>query len=161
MHLTIIAAIAHNRAIGFDNRLLWHLPDDMAFFRKNTTGNTVLMGRRTYDSLPNGALPNRRNIVLSNTVNALPGCDCYSSLSQALADCRTDEHVFVIGGASIYAQTLPYAELLLLTVVDDIPLNADAFFPPFDHWQCTGSIFHPADERHKKQFWFNMYNNKQ
>ena len=157
MHIHIIAAIAHNRAIGFNNRLLYHLPDDMRFFREQTTGHTVLMGRKTYESLPKGALPHRRNIVISSTIRTLPGCDCFPSLQQALDSCREDEHVFVIGGASIYAQTVPYAERLLLTVVDDIPQNADAFFPPFDRWLCRSSHFHPQDERHSQQFWFNTY----
>ncbi|MDD6111995.1 MAG: dihydrofolate reductase, partial [Prevotellaceae bacterium] len=99
MTVSIIAAVARNRAIGNDNKLIYWLPDDLKRFKSLTTGHTIIMGRRTFESLPKGALPNRRNIVLSTTVSQLPGCDCYKSLDEALAHCTPDEEIFIIGGA--------------------------------------------------------------
>ena len=83
--ITIIAAIAANRAIGLNNKLLYWLPNDLKRFKALTTGHTIIMGRRTYESLPKGALPNRRNVVLTRTLTDLPGCDIYTSLDEALA----------------------------------------------------------------------------
>ena len=80
MTITLIAAVARNRAIGLDNKLLYWLPEDMKRFKRLTTGHTIIMGRKTYESLPKGALPNRRNIVLSRQERELPGCECYTSL---------------------------------------------------------------------------------
>ena len=85
MRINIIAAVARNRAIGKDNKLIYWLPNDLKRFKALTTGHTIIMGRNTYMSLPKGALPNRRNVVLSRTVSNLPGCDCYASLAEALA----------------------------------------------------------------------------
>ena len=100
MRINIIAAVARNRAIGKDNKLIYWLPNDLKRFKALTTGHTIIMGRNTYMSLPKGALPNRRNVVLSRTVSNLPGCDCYASLAEALAHCQPDEDLYVIGGAS-------------------------------------------------------------
>ena len=98
MRISLIAAVARNRAIGKDNKLIYWLPDDMKRFKALTTGHTIIMGRRTFESLPKGALPNRRNIVLSRTVGCFPGCDTFSSLEDALAHCAEDEDIYVIGG---------------------------------------------------------------
>ncbi len=139
--LILIAALGSNRAIGLANRLLWHLPEDMAHFKAVTAGHTVLMGRKTWDSLPPRfrPLPGRRNLVLSRRADfAPPGAEVAASLHAALARVDDDEAVFVIGGADLYAQCLPLAERLVLTEVEDAPA-ADAFFPAFDsaEWRET------------------------
>ena len=119
--ITIIAAVAANRAIGFENKLLYWLPNDLKRFKALTTGHTIIMGRRTFESLPKGALPNRRNVVLSRTATELEGCDCYTSLQEALAHCAKDEDIYIIGGASVYEQALPIADRLCLTEIHDTP----------------------------------------
>ena len=129
--LNIIACISQtNRAIGYQNRLLYHIKSDLTRFRELTTGHTIIMGRKTYESLPNGALPHRRNIVVSNSMKEMEGCEVYPNLEAALkaAEGKTEE-TFIIGGESIYRQSLPAAHKLYLTVVDDAPQQADAFFP--------------------------------
>jgi dihydrofolate reductase len=139
MKINIIAAMARNRAIGFRNRLLYHLPDDMKRFKALTTGHTIIMGRRTFDSLPNGALPQRRNIVISRSHRHIDGCEVYGSLNQALKSCGGEEEVFIIGGESIYRQALAVAHRIYLTLVDDTPTQFDTLFPEIDtrRWQET------------------------
>ena len=119
-----------NRAIGYQNRLLYHIKSDLTRFRELTTGHAIIMGRKTYESLPNGALPHRRNIVVSRSMKEMEGCEVYPNLDAALkaAEGKTEE-TFIIGGESIYRQSLPVAHKLYLTVVDDAPQQADAFFP--------------------------------
>ena len=129
--LSIIACISQtNRAIGYQNRLLYHIKSDLTRFRELTTGHAIIMGRKTYESLPNGALPHRRNIVVSRSMKEMEGCEVYPNLEAALkaAEGKTEE-TFIIGGESIYRQSLPAAHKLYLTVVDDAPQQADAFFP--------------------------------
>lgn len=129
--LSIIACISQtNRAIGYQNRLLYHIKSDLTRFRELTTGHTIIMGRKTYESLPNGALPHRRNIVVSRSMKEMEGCEVYPNLDAALkaAEGKTEE-TFIIGGESIYRQSLPVAHKLYLTAVDDVPQQADAFFP--------------------------------
>ena len=137
--LSIIACISQtNRAIGHQNRLLYHIKSDLTRFRELTTGHTIIMGRKTYESLPNGALPHRRNIVVSNSMKEMEGCEVYPNLEAALkaAEGKTEE-TFIIGGESIYRQSLPAAHKLYLTVVDDAPQQADAFFPEInpEEWE--------------------------
>ena len=117
--ITIIAAVARNRAIGFENKLIYWLPNDLKRFKALTTGHTIVMGRNTFLSLPKGALPNRRNIVLSRTKRELPGCETYASIDEALRHCRNDEDIYIIGGASVYRQAMKLADRLCLTEVDD------------------------------------------
>ena len=100
MRINIIAAVAKNRAIGYRNKLIYWLPNDLKRFKMLTTGHTIIMGRRTFESLPKGALPNRRNIVLSRTQDTFAGCDCYKSLDEALKHCSPEEDIYIIGGAS-------------------------------------------------------------
>lgn len=155
--ITLIAAIAKNRAIGYKNQLLYHLPDDMRRFRLLTTGHTVIMGRHTFESFPNGALPNRRNIVLSRSAQAIEGCEVFPSLEAALQHCADEEAIFIIGGSSVYRSALPYAQQLILTEVDDLPLEADTFFPPFTGWKEIDREHHAKDERHAVSFDFVTY----
>ena len=128
--LSIIACISQtNRAIGYQNRLLYHIKSDLTRFRELTTGHTIIMGRKTYESLPNGALPHRRNIVVSRRLKEMEGCEVYSNLEAALKAAESPQEIFIIGGESIYRQSLHVARKLYLTVVDDAPQQADAFFP--------------------------------
>ena len=155
--ITIIAAVVKNRAIGYQNKLLYWLPNDLKRFKQLTTGHTIIMGRNTYDSLPKGALPNRRNVVLSRTVKELPGCDVYPSLKAALQSCKPDEDVFIIGGAHVYEQALALADRLCLTEVDDTPAEADAFFPDYSKWHVEWKEEHEKDERHAFNYAFVDY----
>lgn len=157
MHITLIAAVAENRAIGLDNQLIYHIREDLRRFKSLTTGHTVLMGRRTFESLPKGALPNRRNIVVSRTVPHFDGCDTYPSLEEALRHCAPEEQVFVIGGQTVYEQTLPLAHRLCMTEIAATPSRADAFFPPYDGWVKEVEERHEADEAHPHAFAFVDY----
>lgn len=146
--ITIIVAIAENGAIGYKNELLYRISADLKRFKALTTGHTVLMGRKTFLSLPKGALPNRRNIVLTRDVNAqFPGTETFVSIEDALAAVDADEQVFVIGGAEIYRQTMPIADRLEVTLVHDVPVNADAYFPEIsDEWRVVAQEdFIPED----------------
>lgn len=163
MILSIIAAIARNRAIGFENKLLYRLPNDLKRFKALTTGHTIIMGRKTFESLPKGALPNRRNIVLSRQGIQPEGTERFASLEAALAACRADEEVFIIGGASVYREALPLADKLCITHIDGIPGQADAFFPEIDPsvWEATSTEEHPADEKHSHPYRFVDYRRRQ
>lgn len=154
--ISIIVAIAANRAIGHNNKLLYWLPNDLKRFKALTTGHTIIMGRRTFESLPKGALPNRRNVVVSRTVTELPGCDVYPSLEEAIASCQ-NEDIYIIGGASIYEQALPLADRLCLTLIHDTPAEADAFFPDYTQsatWHETFREDHDTDEKHHQRYSF-------
>ena len=156
--ISIIAAVAKNRAIGFQNKLIYWLPNDLKRFKALTTGHTIIMGRNTFLSLPKGALPNRRNIVLTRSLKAFEGCDVYPSLEEALAHCNKDEEVFIIGGASVYEQALPLADRLFLTEIDDTPAEADTFFPSYaDEWKESAREDHNIDERHAHRYAFVDY----
>ena len=157
MRINIIAAVAKNRAIGFENKLIYWLPNDLKRFKALTTGHTIIMGRNTYLSLPKGALPNRRNVVLSSTISELPGCDVYPTLDAALKSCRPDEDIYIIGGARVYEQAISMADRLCLTEVDDTPAQADAFFPDYSDWQGVNKEAHPKDERHAFEYAFTDY----
>ena len=152
--ISIIACISKdNRAIGYQNRLLYHLPSDMVRFRELTTGHTIVMGRKTFESLPNGALPHRRNIIVSKSLKEIDGAEVYPTLEEALRAAQGDtlsapkedtgtaspEEIFIIGGESIYRQALPAARKLYLTLVDKKPEQADTFFPAINNsaWEVT------------------------
>jgi dihydrofolate reductase len=127
--ISIIVAIAENNAIGKDNKLLWHIPADMKYFRQITTGHTVVMGKSTFLSLPGGPLKGRRNIVITDNVNdRFEGCETVFSIEEAISQCDDDKESFVIGGASVYRQFLPFASKLYITKVNK-PFEADTFFP--------------------------------
>lgn len=156
--ISIIAAVAKNRAIGYQNKLIYWLPNDLKRFKALTTDHTIIMGRNTFLSLPKGALPNRRNIVLSRSQKAFPECDVYASLEEALKHCTPDEDIYIIGGASVYRQALKIADRLCLTEIDDTPADADTFFPPYeDDWQEESREDHPIDDRHDFRYSFVDY----
>lgn len=136
-NISIIVAMAKNRAIGINNTLLCHISNDLKHFKKVTSGHCVVMGQRTFKSLPNGALPNRRNIVLTDCYETAPkGTEIATSLKHVFELVKDEEEVFIIGGGSVYEQMLPYANKLYITYMDK-SFEADTFFPPFnlDDWE--------------------------
>ena len=158
--IAIIAAIDKNNALGFKNKLLFYLPDDLKRFKALTTGHTVVMGRKTFDSLPKGALPNRRNIVLSRSTKlVLPGAEVYPSLEEALKHCAEDEEIFIMGGASVYRQAMPLADKLFLTEIDAEAAEADVYFPIVDKetWHEIKRDIRRADDRHPCDYAFVDY----
>jgi len=162
-NVSIIVAVAKNGAIGRDNQLLYHLPNDLKHFKTLTTGHTIVMGRKTFESLPKGALPNRRNIVLSRQEDLhYENAECYRSLEDALMQCDYWEDVYIIGGAELYKQTIELASRIHLTLIEDAPADADAFFPALDpnQWKETGREEHPADEKHAHAYTFIDYMRK-
>ena len=158
--ISIIAAVDRRMAIGFQNKLLFWLPNDLKRFKALTTGNTIIMGRKTFESLPKGALPNRRNVVLSTNPKAeFPGAEVFSSLEAALKSCNDNEHVYIIGGESIYRQAIDVADELCLTEIDGEAPEADAFFPDVNPatWHEKSRNSHPEDEKHLCSYAFVDY----
>ena len=165
MTLYLIACLDKNNAIGYHNRLLFHLQADMTQFRQATTGHTILMGRKTFESLPHGALPHRRNIVISHQDLSLQGCDVYHSIDEALDSCQKEDTVFVIGGASIYEQTIGRADRLYLTEVEETCQQADSHFPQFNkkEWNICSSILQKEKNKNTNRtytFSFRIYERK-
>lgn len=130
--ISIIAAISDDYGIGYRNNLLWHIPEDMKRFRKLTLGRTVIMGKKTWESLPRKPLPGRKNIVVTDDPNEIIefGITAYS-IEDALSKCGRNEEVFIIGGSSIYRQFMPMADMLYITHVHKTTL-ADVYFPEID-----------------------------
>lgn len=159
--ITIIAAIDKKNALGNKNQLLFYLPADLKHFKALTTGHTVVMGRKTFESLPKGALPNRRNIVLTKHGRAedFPGAEVFGSINEALASCQQEEEIFILGGASVYQQALPLAQRLCLTEIDATAEEADTHFPTIDKniWKEYTREEHAADDRNEQAFAFVNY----
>lgn len=131
-NISIIVAIAQNFAIGLNNDLLFHLPDDLKRFKKITTGKALIMGKRTFYSLPKAPLPNRRNIVITDIPGeTFAGCESVNSIEEAVALVQNEPEAFIIGGGMIYRQFYPLAGKLYLTLVHK-DLEADTFFPSID-----------------------------
>jgi dihydrofolate reductase len=131
-NISIIVAVAQNFAIGLNNDLLFHLPDDLKRFKKITTGKVLIMGKRTFYSLPNAPLPNRRNIVITDIPEeTFPGCETVYSIEEAIELVRNEPEAFIIGGGMIYRQFYPLAGKLYLTLVHK-DMEADTFFPTID-----------------------------
>ena len=159
MKIILIAAIDLNGGIGKDNQLLCHLPADLKHFKQLTSGKTVIMGRKTFDSLPAGALPNRRNIVVSRQPNlTLANCEVFNSLFDAFAACESEDAVFVIGGETIYKQAIANADMLEITEIGS-RFDADAFFPVIEPavWERVQEEKHLPDERHRFSYTFVTY----
>ncbi len=159
MKVALIAAVASNNAIGYENKLIYWLPNDLKRFKELTTGHTIIMGSNTFRSLPKGALPNRRNIVLSRKENIFSGAEHFYSLEHALASCNDEEIAYIIGGEKLYKTALPLADVLFLTEISDTPVNADAFFPMLDKniWIETKREEHKRDEKHSYDYSFVTY----
>ena len=134
MKISLIVAVAEDGAIGDKGNLLWHLSSDLKRFKAITTGHTIIMGRKTYDSLPNGALPNRRNIVISKQLKSLKDAEVYSDIDEALKATSDEDTVYIIGGGEIYNKTFPRADELHITLVHKSYPEADTRFP---EWKLT------------------------
>lgn len=135
--ISIIVAIADNLAIGKDNQLLWHIPADLKRFKELTTGHTIVMGKRTFYSLPMRPLPNRRSIVITDVPGEqIPGCDMAYSIEEAVALMDVDKENFIIGGGMVYRQFMPLADKLYLTFVHK-EFDADTFYPAIDFEEWT------------------------
>ncbi|MGN0187194.1 MAG: dihydrofolate reductase [Paludibacteraceae bacterium] len=157
--ISIIVAIAQNMAIGKNNDLLWHLPADLKHFKQLTSGNTVIMGERTFFSLPIRPLPKRRNIVITDKPDLqLDGCEMAHSIDEAQALCRHDDENFVIGGGSIYRQFMALADTLYITWVYR-DFEADTFYPEIDQsvWEQTDLSERMYDAEADLEFAFATY----
>lgn len=136
--ISIICIIARNRAIGFNNKLLYDIPEDMKHFKEITTGHVVIMGEKTFHSMNNKPLPNRVNIILTLDNNfKAENCLIAHSLEESikLGEAQNKGEIFFIGGGMIYKQALPLADKLYLTIVDDKPAQADTFFPDYSEFK--------------------------
>jgi len=147
MIVSIVVAIAENHAIGKDNQLLWYLPKDLKHFKTITSGHTVIMGRKTYESVGK-PLPNRRNIIVTRQNITIEGCEVVNSIESALALCADAAEVFIIGGAEIYRQSMHLTDRIYLTIVHQ-DFEADAYFPEIDKnlWKETEHEDHEADDK--------------
>lgn len=156
--ISIAVAIGENQAIGKNNQLLWHMPADLKFFKQTTSGHTVIMGRKTFDSVGK-PLPNRRNIVITRDASLkIEGVEVVNSLDEALKITQTEEKpVFIVGGAEIYRQALPKTDRLYLTTIHH-NFDADTFFPDFERneWTVISSEPHKADEKNKYDYTFEV-----
>lgn len=158
--ITMIAAAGENNALGKNNDLLWHLPDDFKRFKQLTTGHCILMGRKTFESFPN-TLPNRTHIIITRDENYVvdhPDCIVVNSLEEAIKQAAKDKFPFIIGGGEIYKQGEPFAHKLELTRVH-ANFEADTFFPEIDEqlWKLVASEYHPKDDRHNYDFTYLTY----
>ncbi|MGN0003120.1 MAG: dihydrofolate reductase [Sphingobacterium composti] len=156
--ITLIVAAAENNAIGKNNQMLWHLPNDFKYFKKNTLEHSVVMGRKTFESIGK-PLPERRNIILTRDMNySHEEVDVANSVQDVLNYCRDEREIFIIGGAEIYKQTLPLADKILLTRVHTT-IDGDAYFPELlDHeWKLISAEKHEKDEKHAFDYKFEVY----
>jgi dihydrofolate reductase len=152
----MIAAMTHNRVIGFENDMPWHLPDDLKFFKANTVGKPVIMGRKTFESIGSRPLPNRPNLVISrNAELSIPGVQVFKSVESALKTLQDVDEVIIMGGGQLYQQMLPQADKLYLTLID-ADLEGDTLFPDWTEfqWHNIERVSHPVDERHAYAFDF-------
>ncbi|MFA6702310.1 MAG: dihydrofolate reductase [Dysgonamonadaceae bacterium] len=158
--ISIIVVADENNAIGKNNELLCHLPNDLKHFKQVTSNHTVIMGSNTFKSLPKGALPNRTNIVLtSNTLANFPGCLTAHSIEKALELCKDDDEVFFIGGGKVYKSAISIANRIYLTRIHHTFENADTFFPEItgSDWILTEETFHLSDEKNPFNHTFQLY----
>ncbi len=156
--IILIAAAAENNALGKDNQLLWHLPEDFKRFKQITSGNYIIMGRKTFESFPK-PLPNRTHVIITRQKDYIAeGCIVVHSLEEAIEISPKEEEVFVIGGAEIYKQSIENADKIELTRVHS-EFEADAFFPEFNtsNWNLVFSEKHTKDEKHQFDYTFETY----
>ncbi len=162
-NLTIIGAAAENNAIGKNNKLIWHLSDDLKHFKNLTSGHHIIMGRKTFESFPK-PLPNRTHVVITNQKDyKVPdGVIVVNSLEDAINASRSDQQPFIIGGGEIYKQSINLANRIELTRVHHTFNDADAFFPEIGStiWKETSNTFHRKDEKNDYDFSFITYERK-
>ncbi len=156
-NLSLIVAISENNAIGKNGDLLCHLPADMRHFKEITTGHTVIMGRKTFESLPKGALPNRKNIIVTrNKEYKADNCIICFSLKEALSAAGNETERFIIGGAQLYDTAVQYADTFYLTRIHASFADADTFFPEIDYneWEEVTNEYHGTDDKNKIPYSF-------
>ncbi|GEP51647.1 dihydrofolate reductase [Flavobacterium noncentrifugens] len=156
--IVMIAAAAENNALGKDNQLVWHLPDDFKRFKQLTTGHYIIMGRKTFESFPK-PLPNRTHVVITRQKGYHPaGCLVADSIGSAIALVPKNEDAFVIGGGEIYKLAMPFADKIELTRVH-ASFEADAFFPEINsmEWKLATDTYHPKDEKHQFDFTYETF----
>ncbi|MFD0792297.1 dihydrofolate reductase [Mucilaginibacter litoreus] len=160
MTISIIVAIAENYAIGKNNQLLWHMPNDLKHFKEITSGRTIIMGRKTFDSVGK-PLPKRRNIVVTRQDISLPGCEVVKSIDEGLALCAGEDEVFIGGGAEIYRQAMDITDRIYLTIIHH-DFDADTFFPEIDYqrWNEVSREYHDADEKNPYPYSFITLNRR-
>jgi dihydrofolate reductase len=154
----LIAATSLNNALGKDNKIIWHLPDDFKRFKELTSGHYIIMGRKTFESFPK-PLPNRTHVVITRQEKYNPeGCIVVNSIEEAFAVCPKNEVAFLIGGAEIYELGLPYIDKIELTLINE-NFEADAFMPKIDFskWELIQEEFHAKDEKHAHEFSFQTF----
>lgn len=161
--LSIIVATAENNAIGFENKLLWHISDDLKFFKATTMGHPVIMGRRTFESIGR-LLPGRKNIIVTRGGASFPeGAVCVTDIQKLIRDVHDSPlEFFVMGGASIYKETFPFADKLYITKIFATPAKADVFFPAIslDKWTVSSESQRFKDEENNLDFQFIVYERK-
>ena len=161
MSLSIVVAMDENRLIGKDNKLPWHLPADLAYFKKITTGKSIVMGRKTYDSIGR-PLPNRRNIVISrNSKTLITGCEVLTSIDEVLSTTKDEDEVMIIGGASLCEQLLPQVSRLYITKIDG-KFDGDVYFPEYNEsdWCQVSYESHIADHSNHHAYQFIILERK-
>ncbi|MEC0252619.1 dihydrofolate reductase DfrA [Bacillus halotolerans] len=159
--ISFIFAMDANRLIGKDNDLPWHLPNDLAYFKKITSGHSIIMGRKTYESIGR-PLPNRKNIVVTSAHDSeFPGCTVVSSIEDVLQTTSDTEECFVIGGAQLYTALFPYADRLYMTKIHH-RFDGDRYFPEFDEskWKLVSSEQGTKDEKNPYDYEFLVYEKK-
>lgn len=157
---SIIVAIDQNNAIGKGNQMLTHLPNDLKYFKQVTSGHSVIMGRKTLESLPKGGLPNRRNIVISrNNGLTFANCEMVDSIEKAMKSTEGEEEVFILGGGTIYKETINMVDKLYITHIHHSFDEAEIYFPTIDPsiWREVWREDHFADDRHPHSFSFVQY----
>jgi dihydrofolate reductase len=156
--VSIIVAIAQNGTIGDKNSLLWHIKEDMRFFRTTTSGHAVIMGRKTFESLGSKPLPKRKNIVITRADRTFDGALTAHSLEEAIAMAEGDEEIFIIGGAQIYAEALSVADRMYITRVER-DYEGDTSFPDIDYskWRLVSEERHERGEEFDAPFAFLCY----
>jgi dihydrofolate reductase len=164
MQVSIVVAASENNVIGLDNQLPWHLPDDLRFFKRTTSGKPVLMGRNTWDSLGR-ALPNRLNLVVSSSLNQVPeGVLLFPGLEEAMEYLHKEhyEELFIIGGGKIYESSMKYTDVIYMTRVHTTLDKGTVFFPVFsaEEWELTWEERHERDEKHAYPFTFQKWERK-
>lgn len=157
----LIAAVAENNALGKNNDLLWHLPNDFKRFKEVTSGHHIIMGRKTFESFPK-PLPNRTHVIITRQKDFKhEGCIVVSDIEKAIEACPENEDIYIIGGGEIYTQSIHFADQLDITKVHH-SFDADVYFPEInpDIWELTNETFHPKDEKHLFDFTFQTFTRK-
>jgi dihydrofolate reductase len=156
--IVMIAAVAENNALGKNNELVWHLPNDFKRFKELTSGHYIIMGRKTFESFPK-PLPNRTHVVITRQPNYQPeGCVVVNSIENAIKACPENETIYIIGGGEIYNQSLAFSDTIEITKVHG-EFEADAFFPEIksENWELIQSVFNGKDERHLYDYTYQTF----